>query len=400
MSFVGLTDSLAAVKAVSQVAGQVADRTRHVSLPSFVRPSLIESPNFMQASLAEEPVVNDILKNLYNIYVGYILCALQMNDLVVGNRRVRDILETVSTAGAFESFIDTKSLVTGLQGSIETVRPVVYNKKGEVVDNPDDYETKPHPTQWGSLIVAYDASGRPIRKSTPPQATHNTRAVTSPDKAHNIPIASGRQIELTFSTGPDSDPITLTINVKFNTRLVPDSVMEFILSQDFTNDIYRRWLQYRAGEIRFLKDFVLGVDKVNRKLDAVKKDTTGVLTDMFAHKNKNVFKRILSVVGKGPTSHNLANSILMIDEATAARETKKIGFSFDRLSDRKRFFDNTYNLFIVLVDNRYSRVTIYTNGIDQSASYSFNDLKASAATDKMSMKEIVDYLSRSQMPKF
>lgn len=400
MSFVGLTDSLAAVKAVSQVAGQVADRTRHVSLPSFVRPSLIESPNFMQASLAEEPVVNDILKNLYNIYVGYILCALQMNDLVVGNRRVRDILETVSTAGAFESFIDTKSLVTGLQGSIETVRPVVYNKKGEVVDNPDDYETKPHPTKWNDLIVAYDASGRPIRKSTPPQATHNTRAVTSPDKAHNIPIASGRQIELTFSTGPDSDPITLTINVKFNTRLVPDSVMEFILSQDFTNDIYRRWLQYRAGEIRFLKDFVLGVDKVNRKLDAVKKDTTGVLTDMFAHKNKNVFKRILSVVGKGPTSHNLANSILMIDEATAARETKKIGFSFDRLSDRKRFFDNTYNLFIVLVDNRYSRVTIYTNGIDQSASYSFNDLKASAATDKMSMKEIVDYLSRSQMPKF
>lgn len=371
------TDTLGTIK---QVAENVQANVQ-TSLPQFVRPSLIESPNFMQDSLIEEPVVNDILKNLYNVYIGYIICALQMNELVVGNRRVRDILGTVSTAGAYESFLDFNTINVGLDGSIEGVKEVVK----DITDTADD------------MYDAYKASVK--KDKVVSTSDHPTSKSYSLDKNLQVPIASGRQVDISFATGPDKPPITVTLNVKFNTRLIPETVVEYILGQDFNKSIADRWLQFRAGEISFVKDFVFGVDKLQRKADALKSDQSNALQDMFRQKNKNVFKRMLKLVG-GTQSYNLANSVLMLDENTVSRYTKKIGFNFNNLRDRNRFFDNTYNLFIVLVDTRYSRVTIYTNGIDQSATYSFNELKASASSDKMSLKEIMDYLTKNQMPKF
>lgn len=323
------------------------------SLAEFARPSLIESPCFIHSAVIEEPVVNDVIKNLYNIYIGYILVALQMNNLVVGNRRVRDILQTVSTAGSYE-FLDSVKLIHGLVGSLESA------DKNDVVSS-------------------------------------NQRH--SPDKVIAVPIASGRQIEVQFATDKGGNPINVLINIKFNPRIISDPVVEYILSPDYTNTLSNRWLQYQAGEIRFFKDFVLGIDKLNRKAKALKADKDNALQDIFRHQNRGKFEQMLKAAGQS-NSHNLANSILILDNDMAVRYMKKNGFSFDKMADRKRFFDTTFNLFIVLVDTRYSRVTIYTNGIDQSATYSFNELKASGASDKMSLKDIMDLLAKSQMPKF
>ncbi len=410
MSFIDATNvvrhGLSAADKVKPYVGEAAKAILHgnkVALPHFIKPALIESPCFIQTSLAEEPIINDILKNLYNVYIGYILCALQMNDLVSGGRRVRDIIETVSTEG-FKPYVDATLLAYGLQGTVENI---IHAKTGTVPGHPDvaisyeekykDFVTEPHPSDPNSFIIKTDNRGRAIPKDKHQHVGANS--TMSPDKANNVPISSGRQIELSFANG-ENDPIILTVNVKFNPRLVPEPVIEYIISQDVTDSIMRRWLQYRSGEIRFFKDFIFEVDKRVRLMDALKQDKTNALGDMLIHKNKNTLKRLKAVATTSTQSQNMANSVLIMDEATVARETKKIGFSFDRLSDRKRFFENTFNLFIVLVDNRYSRVTIYTNGIDQSVSYSFNELKASSATDKMSIKDIMEYLAKSQMPKF
>lgn len=384
MNYLSLIDTLGSIlnipPAVIDGAHKLDDR-RMVSLPQFVKPSLIESPNFMQASLAEEPVVNDVIKNLYNLYIGYILCALQMNDMVVGNRRVRDLLETVSST---ESFINSQMLVQGLSGAVEAFDPKsIQQAPGE---SDADYKRR-----------LWEAQQRhDLDKSMLPSVTGSNHV---PDRSISVPIASGRQVEVTFAAGPDREPIKVLINVKFNTRLIPNEVVEHIVSHDVTTSIFQRWLQFRAGEIRFFKDFIFKVDQMQRKAQAMKSDKTNVLYDMFTHKNESMFRRMLHIAGKNK-SYNLANSILMLDEETATYYARKSNFSFDKLADRKRFFDNTYNLFIVLIDNRFSRVTIYTNGIDQAASYSFNEMKASGSSDKMSLKDIMEYLSKSQMPKF
>lgn len=334
------------------------------SLPQFTRPALIESPLFLQESLIEEPIVNDVIKNLYNVYTGYILLALQMNDMVVGNRTVRDILGTVSTSGvglATESYIDSGSLVDGLSASLE------YRDESE-----------------RGIVDRAGGGGSSTRHSVKSE----------------MPIASGRQIEVKFQAGEGQDPITVMLNVKFNPRLVPESVMEYVISANFNLDIAKRWLQMRSGEIRFIQDFLLNIDKLNRRAKALKEDRGGVLQDIFSHQNVSKLRTLLKAAIGRHKSYNLANSVLMIDDFTANKFGKKSGLNLDNVRDRNRFFQSTYNLFIVLIDSRYSRVTIYTNGIDQSASFSFNEMKSAASSDKMSLSEIMEYMSKNQTPKF
>lgn len=375
-------DKLAKLTSSAIDAHQQYQRGSITSLVEFIKPSLIESPLFLQDSLAEEPVVNDTIKNLYNIYIGYILVSLQMNEMVTGNRNVRDIIGTVATTESFNAFIDHKALADGLGGCMSAALETLTAKQQEALNNEVDEAKRKH------------AATKPTGSSS---ASHFS------EKAPQS-IASGRQIEVEFGTGDSSAPIKIMMNVKFNTRLIPEAVVEYILNQDFTQSIYNRWLQLRSGEIRFIKDFIFGVDKLHRQEKALKHDKDHTLSDLLKHKTSATVKKFNNMFaafsGKAPKSYNIANSVLILDEATVDQYTKRNGFSFTNIHDRKRFFSQTYNLFIVLIDTRYSRVTIYTNGIDQPASYSFNEMKASATSDKMSLKEVMDYLSKSQMPKF
>lgn len=326
-----------------------------VSLPQFVKPAIIESPNFMQQSLIEEPIVGEIIKNLYNVYVGYILTALQMNDLVVGNRKVRDVLGTVSTgsylSGSTEQFIDTESLIDGFT----------------------------------------PATGKKLYGS------QGSRQVES----KNLPsIPSGRQIEVKFAAKDNKDPITVMLNVKFNTRIVPDQVIEYVIGANFKQSLSKRWLQMKAGEIRFFKDFLLQSDRLHARSEALKHDKDGAIADIFRHQNTQSMRQVFKMAVQRNRSYNLANSVLMLDEQSARKYANKSGMNFDNLRDRHKFFATTFTLFIVLVDTSYSRVTIYTNGIDQSASYSFSEMKSNANSDKLELKEVMQYLSKSQMPRY
>lgn len=382
MASQSLTSVLLQIKSAFTKASDVyhtgSDATK-ISLPQFVRPMLIESPCFIQSSLIEDPeVVSNILKNLYNLYIGYLLTALQMNELVVGNRRVRDVIAPITTVGpkdALESFTDINLLVEGLQECMEaiTLAPNI-----NVTINTPPKTVTPNKNAGKMMESEYHT-----------------------DKSMSIPIASGRQVEVKFATPEGGESISLVLNVKFNTRVLPEQVVEYILSQDYTQGISERWLKYRAGEISFVKDFVFGVDKLKRRARALKNDKEHALIDLFNHKSNMYLKRMADVARKDDKrSYNIANSILMIDEDTYDRYAKSSGFNIDNVSDRERFFENTYNLFIVLVDNRYSRIKLYTNGISQSSTYSFNELKASGSSDKMSLADVMGYLSKSTLPKF
>ena len=402
MAFISLIDQMQVIKdnhadeidKVKKVGKEIVKFSEKniSSLAQFTRPSLIESPCFIHSAVVEEPAVNDTIKCLYNIYIGYILVALQMNDLVVGNRRVRDVLGTISTKGTIESFHDNTQDVNGLIGSLEDFTAGRKVNGIDVESKWKDYETTPDPKDPTKFIIKTDVKGNPIRKVGGPTSNFH------PDKIISLPIAAGRQVEVQFATESGS-PITVMINIKFNPRVIPDPVVEYILSPDYTNSMPNRWIQYQAGEIRFFKDFVLGIDKLNRKEKALKADKDNALQDIFRHQNRAKFEKMAKIAGQS-NSHNLANSILILEADAATRYMKKSGFSFDKLADRQRFFNSTFNLFIVLIDTRYSRVTIYTNGIDQSSSYSYNELKSVSASDKMPLKDIMDFLAKRQMPKF
>lgn len=380
---------------------KVREKARNAStnsLSKFTKASIVEAPCFIQDSIAEESVINDIIKNLYNIYIGYIICALQMEQQVIDGRRVRDVLTTVSTQGAFESiqdeYIDSNALVGKLCGSMEGIVTTTTNTHSDKQKN--DWEEI---TKTSSTVTTHSTD--PESKYNSKQNKWNTTVGNDfrPEKNITVPIASGRYITITMATGPDSPPVQIPILVQVNSRIVPTPVFEYIFGRDYNSSIIHRFLLYRSGEIRFIKDFIFGIDIAQRRAKALKADEDNALIDILRQQNKSKLKGVVQA-SDPHKSHNLANAIIIADEYTVKDITKKVGINLERPFDRQRFFNKIYGLFIVLVDSRYSRVTIYTNGIDQSATYSYNDLKSAAASDKLSLKDVVEYLTKGQSPRF
>lgn len=367
------------------------------SLASYVKKSIVEAPCFIQESIVEESAINDIIKNLFNIYIGYIVCALQMDQHLIDGRRVRDVLAPVSTTGAFESledeFINTNDLTMKFVGSMEAITTTTSTSSSHGPKGVQTTSTK--------TVTESEDKADPENKYNSDKNTWNasTGFRYDRDKQFNMSIAAGRTIDLTLSTGIDSPPITVPVVVVFNSRIIPNTVFEYIFGRDFQLPFVQRWLQYRSGEIRFFKDLVFNIDRLDRRAKALKHDESGALSVILRHQNKAKLKKAAQI-GDKDKSHNLANAILITDEETVKTMAKKSGYNLDRYLDRQWFFNTIYALFIVLVDSRYSRVTIYTNGIEHSATYSYNELKSSASSDKLSLKEVVEYLTKSQMPRF
>lgn len=330
------------------------EETKTVSLPQFTKTTNLQSPIFIQDNLLEEDIVSDIIKNLYNIYTGYIFSALNMTS-TVGNRTIRDILETVSTDtnvfGATEEYLDTKSIISGFEPALES-------------------------------------SSRSGRKDT------------LIDKSSNVPIASGRIIEVQFPSGTPGENIIVPMLVKFNPRIIPNEVVEYIITTEFKQSFHQRWLQLQAGELRFFRDFIMQLDTLSKRSSALKQDKGGALGDLFRYQNKSSLRQILKFVVGNNRTFNLANAVLMLDESTVVKFSKKQGVDLRNLSDRRRFFAKTYSLFVVLVDSNYSQVTIFTNGIDDVAQYSFAEIKSSAGRDDFDLSEIMKAFGKSQTPTF
>ncbi len=332
---------------------QRVEETKTVSLPQFTRPASLQSPMFIQNSLLEEPIIPDTIKNLYNLYTGYILTALNMTR-VVGDRTIRDIIQTVSTETsiipATESFLGTDDITAGFESALEA-----SSEKG----NKD------------SII----------------------------DKSSRLPIASGRILEVEFDVG-EGRIVKAPIQINFNPRTVPSQVVEYMIATEFKQSIQQRWLQMQAGELRFFKDFIMQLDTLEKREKALKHDKDNALGDLFRYQNKAGLRQILKFAMAQNRTFNLANSVLILDEQSVKKYAKKQGVRFSSVKDRRRFFAKTYSLFIVLIDANYSQVTIMTNGIDDIAQYTFNEIKTNADRDAFDLKEIIEVLSSNKMPNY
>lgn len=323
------------------------DQATTTSIASFTKSSDVRSPMFIDDTLTEEPAIKNLTNNLYSIYIGYILTALNLNEKVAGNRTVRDIMGTVSTDtnifGSQESFMDIDTIMGKLTGDMEA-----------------------------------------------------TARIADPKKMKS-PLPVGRIVEVDFNTD-SGDKVSASFTVRLTPRVIPSSVVKHVIDADFNESMVNRYLRMTAGELSFFKDFLFQMDRATRKVDALKDDKSNALIDIYRNKNKSRLRQLLKIAMNKTAQVNMANAVFIMDAKSVNRITKAKGVSFDKVADRRRFFDSTFALFVCLVDTDYSRVKIYTNGIDDVGDYSFNDLKAPSESDDL--KDIVSAFSKQQIPKF
>lgn len=328
------------------------------SLPAYIKKSSVMSRIYIENSLIDEPVTPNLVSMLNQIYTGYILTALQLNQFVANSKTVRDLLKIVSS----EAYTDTIDVINSsfLEPHLDKK---VLNVGVEAV----------------SPIVELDA------------------------KTQRLFAGKVVAIDFTVPNAQGDKPTKITAHLYVQLLpyvLRPEVISEFV-NLNFETVRKYRWLQVRAGEISFVKDFLFEMDLIKKREKALKADNTGVLYEMLKRQNNALSRKLGNYIEDPETRNvNTANTIMVVDKRTFARACSDKHINFDKYKDRQVFFKKSFMMMVVAVDVMYNTVEIYYNGIESKGEYNFRMIEAKAsANEKYDLKDIMKSLSMGSAPR-
>lgn len=350
-----------AMGTVSELFGylkQMYNRDTSPSLTQYAKNTILTSRTFIERDLANEEILPPLMAVMNQMFCGYVMTALGLNQYIGEGRTIHDLLKLVST----ESYIDVLDIVATKFGTADLDKRIISCEASIVNVDPDAQR----------LI-----SGRIV------------------------------ELKLNLATDKDKDGITIQkdVTVYLYVQLVPTLIEKTtasgIITLNFEPSFSQRLAQLRAGEISFWNDFILARDLVRRHAEAIRSDKTGVLGNMMAAQQNKLFQRVDMLANDKNKSHNLASSILIVDKRTLARATNEIGIRFEDFAARQDFFNKTFMLFVAAIDTMFNNVEIYFNGLEIVGNYPFNMVKINAkGKDSFSLTEVMSAFNQGAVPKF
>lgn len=333
----------------------------NTSITKFIKKMMVISRVYIQNSIVDDPALDPNLISIQNQYLAFILTALQMNAYIGPNSTVKRFTRVVAT----EKYTPFASLVDDSFGSI------------------------------------YDSTGLEASNSNP--TNKNTSAPSKPVNNVFRSSTEERPKDLSLSTGRIIDVLVGGHSIKIPVQLVPmilpNEVAEQFVSMNFTPSLRQRWMQFTTGEISFFKDLVFQCDMRQKKIEALKKDKSGVLYDMLRQQNRAQFKYEEKIRTKKNTQ-NIANSIFIFEKQSFLRYANNAGLNWKLFANRERFFDSTFSFMLVLIDPIYGKSEHYWSGFDAVGEYSLKQLQAASKKESYDLRDIMAAFSQGHSPRF
>lgn len=431
------------------------------SVTAFTKRTNIISNAYIEEILKGEDVCPPLMGMLCQMYCGYIITALNMNNMVVNGRTVREILEAISVEGMVDSVAIAKadfgnpekmrSQVVGYEARVVDLDPPSQKLyAGRVIELTLDHrltvqsveetnrsgnersisrdtttgseDSKSHDNPNGKVVEKW--RGTDVPGTIDPDKTHHyppNSEYDDPDEitherttgkdsqgsksSKSVKDSEGAKnsVDTTKKTSTKSEAgtITLYLYVQIFPNVIQSQSLEGFVTLNFTPPLSQRWKMVRAGEIKFFKDFIFGQDLVKKfaqTLKASRKDPA--LAQMLEKTRNKLATHWWHFVASPDGKHNLANSIVVISEETLNSACNAVGMDFSSNQQRQAFFAKTYAMFVVVVDQQSNIVTLYLNGIDTKGTYSFSDINKSAkGKDGYDLKDVMTVMSQGMMPK-
>ena len=167
-----------------------------------------------------------------------------------------------------------------------------------------------------------------------------------------------------------------TVRVPVQIALIPkgtesDDIVATAKYHASDKTIKGRWQQLRAGEIRFIKDYLFALDLVEADKRALLADKTKTLTQMREKRTKGILASLL----RGYASPNAISSMLFVTKETAKKMELVITGKFSNYHTRQNYFNGNSLMTLVTVDVTNERFTVYQRGIEEYGDYTFVDIK-------------------------
>lgn len=338
---------------------------KNLHLPNYIKKSMVSSRVFIQRACAEEPILNDLLGSIQQLYLSWILTAIDMNRYVDGIRTIRNMLDVVATE-AMEYNLpmqDDAALISGLAS---------YN----------GYQPK------------FDSRSQ---NNSNKDIKGNTTIVDTTSIELNL--SYGRLVEVIFS---DSNKVKTSIKlfVQILPLIIPDNVMKEFLMLNYKPEKKYRKFQLSAGEISFWRDYMFELDLAKRKRKALRDDKTGYLREMYNELNKNQKQKMKKYSQLAPNKQNIANTIHVYDKASFNRWCGEVRMDFRNPAHREKYFNDTLSMIVATIDSDYEKIDMYFAGIQNRAEFNFNQVKKNSKDNNYDLTSIMKAFSSASAPRF
>lgn len=346
----------------------VADMGK-VSLTSYIKPLCLSSRVYIDDAVYSDAIVTDVVKAIHTQYAAFVLTALQMNRYVTKDRDVQSMLRVVATE-ANEIH----------QGGLE--------------DYASDKAERERDEHTAKQQRAQDIKAGKVGSNT-------VGKVVSLSGDNYVP--AGKLIEITLSN-PDNDKAAVTLNllIQLAPYLIPSPIAVQFITKDIIPSMMQRLMQWRTGEISFWRDLVANSDIHTRREKLRRMDPSGVL-DAALDKETASRQRVFGNLNKNQAdrSRNIANSVMIFSHDTVMRAKVESGIDITKSGDREKYFATSFAMIIAVVDTVYDRVTFYYNGLDDEATFSFDQLKnATKGSNGLDLVAVMNALGQGRSPKF
>jgi hypothetical protein len=366
------------------------------SLADVTKPLRVEPITIIDQTIADQPYIQDLLKLSVSLYAGYYLQAVNMVFGVgkIDTLKVFDSLNperSGASALGFENFrsavFSPETYANGIPSLEAFAKPM---RQGLIAEYSDEkYQAS---LEYHTSMEA-QAPAAPGKKDVRDQKGDKepVHSMSSGDggkiyEAENLAI--GKLINVEVKSG--NEKAKLPVTIKLIPAVVPSDTITHIFTAGGRDTWAHRLFLVKSGQIKFWRDFVMGQDMIDAHMKALMTDKSGVYKTILDRRRNNVAQAIAS----GRLSLADASNIAIISATTMKQSANTLYAKIDDVSVRKKFFDNSYLLMMMTVDERWNRVTIYHRGVDLAASYRIDDIKLAEKSKGQDITEIFKMFSK------
>ena len=365
------------------------------SLTEFAKQSMINSRVYIEKNLATDEILTPLMQNIMSLYCGLVFTAVNLNQNICGSKTVRDISSTVSSAEAF----DARQKSNTFDSAMSLMKDYfVGSNKDNLLNRP--YASMKRNSDNDANRTQIISDNRQIdNRNYSTKIDLKANSVIDPEPK-SVSLPSGRILNIPMLTdGKSSFNLQLLIQL-FPFFIETDVAQEFI-NLNFTPSFWRRFTQFQAGEISFFKDFIFSCDLREKRMKALIKDKTGGLADMINKQKNAVASHWMNFLRKpGTEKINIASTILILNKNSVDKALNKNGIDLKSSSNRKKFFENSYCMMLVVVDQMYNEVEIYYNGIEAVSTFKYEQIKRESKKDSTDLVSIMKSYAQGLAPKF
>lgn len=347
---------------MSRLVKAVQNGSKISSLADFSMPSRVEPLVLVDAPLAEQPYMTDILKFSLTTFSGYYMQAAALVQ-PVGKINTLKVLDQMNPNRAYQ--LNSRSVRDAIKAG-----PVPVFSGEAFQDGLPALETFDTPMEPNLIVSVEDQEEKDDEKKKPEGVRSSDAENTK--KFYEIEnLAVGKLLNIEFQDGDNRATVPVMI------RLIPTKVPSKVLTHIFTattkNSSWKeRYHLWRAGQISLVRDLIFSVDLVDQHRKALINDTSNVYAAITDRRRKNLLSSGLT----NSPSMSDASNIAVISKETAKQISREMAGRLENLEVRKKLFNATYLILLVVVDEQWERVTIYHRGLDTPTELSFREIKS------------------------